>query len=71
MSDMDAPALTQSQFERLLTEEELAAHLHVELTLLERNRRSGLGPPHVRVGRRTIRYRPADVERWLGAKACA
>jgi predicted DNA-binding transcriptional regulator AlpA len=54
--------------ERLITEEELAQLLHVDLQKVERLRSRREGPPVVRVAPRTIRYRPADVERWLTSR---
>lgn len=52
--------------ENLLTPEQLAAFLQVKESALVRWRRPEVadGPPFLRVGR-AIRYRKADVERWL------
>ncbi len=65
---MDTPDTSLPSIERLLTEEELARVLHVELQQVEKMRARREGPPVVRVAPRTIRYRPADVERWLAAR---
>jgi excisionase family DNA binding protein len=48
----------------LLTIDELAAYLDVPVTTLYLWRSRGQGPPGLKVGRR-IRYRAADVTRWL------
>jgi predicted DNA-binding transcriptional regulator AlpA len=50
--------------ETLLTQREAASVLRLSERTLERMRVSGLGPKHVRCGRRSIRYRPCDVEAW-------
>ena len=51
----------------LMTEAELAAELGVCRRTVTRWRVTRSGPPHVRLGR-AIRYRAADVERWLAAR---
>jgi hypothetical protein len=68
LAPMDMPATSAAPLERLLTEEDLARLLHVELQQVERLRVRREGPPVVRVAPRTIRYRPADVERWLASR---
>lgn len=50
--------------EKLLSVEELAELLGVPRATLYRWRYVGSGPPGITVGRH-VRYRPADVERWL------
>ena len=50
--------------ERLLSPEEVAAFLGVPVKTLYQWRYKGGGPRGLRVGRH-LRYRPADVERWL------
>jgi hypothetical protein len=47
----------------LWTLEETAARLRVKKRQVQR-----LGVPAVRLGHRTLRYRPADVERWLAER---
>src|SRR5215831_9915118 len=49
----------------LLTPQAAAARLFVKPTTLERWRRAGRGPRCVRIGRRVIRYRVTDVDRWV------
>ena len=53
--------------DELLTAHEVAAWLKVTLHHLYRLRARGLGPAHVRVGTgdRAVRYRRAEVARWL------
>lgn len=65
---MDTPATSAAPLERLLTEEDLARLLQVELQQVERLRARREGPPVVRVAPRTIRYRPVDVECWLASR---
>ncbi len=62
---METHTGTQQEVGRLLTEQELAEHFNVEPTLLERQRKAGYGPPFIRIGPRTIRYRPEDAVQWL------
>ena len=49
----------------LITPEAAARRLAVKMTTLERWRRAGVGPRCVRIGRKVIRYRAADLERWI------
>jgi excisionase family DNA binding protein len=51
--------------EELMTEEQVAKLLAVSWHTVYRLRVSGEGPPWIRVGKRAIRYRRRDVERWL------
>jgi excisionase family DNA binding protein len=48
---------------------ELADLLRVSVSLLERWRAAGDGPRFVRLGRRVLRYRKADVDAWLLERA--
>jgi excisionase family DNA binding protein len=50
--------------EGLLTEQDAAELLQVELSTLRRWHREGTGPPCLKIGRQ-VRYRQAAVERWL------
>ena len=50
---------------RLLMPGEVANLLGVKPKTLEAWRASGEGPPHVKVGRKLIRYDPADVAIWM------
>jgi predicted DNA-binding transcriptional regulator AlpA len=50
--------------EDLLTEEEVAALLHMSVPMVRRLHKEGAGPPFVEIGRQT-RYRQAVVRRWL------
>jgi predicted DNA-binding transcriptional regulator AlpA len=54
--------------DRLLTIEQLAAHLQVPVKTLYDWRHRGIGPKGLRVGR-YIRYRPADINSWLDTRA--
>ncbi len=50
--------------EGLLTEQDVAELLQVELSTLRRWQREGAGPPCLEIGRQ-VRYRQAAVERWI------
>lgn len=50
--------------DRLLTPQEVADQLGVPLRTLYNWRTSHVGPRAVRVGKH-LRYRPAEVERWV------
>lgn len=52
----------------LYTPEELAKYLKVPLKTIYRWNHTGTGPRPCPVGRH-VRYRPADVEAWLSARA--
>jgi excisionase family DNA binding protein len=53
--------------DELLTEQELATLLKVAVRTVRRWRVEGSGPPALRIGR-VVRYRRADVDRWLAQK---
>jgi predicted DNA-binding transcriptional regulator AlpA len=46
-----------------------AEMLGIGYTTLRRMRMRGDGPPVVVLGSRLVRYREADLERWLAARA--
>ncbi len=50
---------------RLLTEGEVANVLGVRPKTVQAWRAAGEGPPHIKVGRKLIRYRPGDVAIWM------
>lgn len=52
---------TAPVIDRLLTEQETAEILRWDPKTLQRRRWLGLGPPFVRIGERTIRYRARDI----------
>ena len=52
-------------FARLMTTEEAADFLGLSKSTLEHWRTVRTGPPFVRVGARSIRYRLEDLEAWL------
>ncbi len=49
----------------LLNERQTAEYLGVTPRALQAWRTRGGGPPYLRVGHRTIRYHPADLDAWL------
>jgi len=51
----------------LLTEEEVALHLHVSLAALRRWRLEGRGPRFIKVSA-LVRYRPEELEQWLASR---
>ena len=51
----------------LLTAEQLAPFLGTTIAQLAQQRFRGDGPPFVRTGARSVRYRWSDVEAWLDA----
>ena len=50
---------------RLLTEGEVANVIGVRPKTLQKWRAAGEGPPHIKVGKRLIKYRPGDVAIWM------
>lgn len=52
----------------LLTSAELARALRVSVSTVERWRFERCGPVPIRLGYRTVRYRRADVARFLAAR---
>ena len=53
----------------LLTSSQVAEMLHITEEGLRRWRYRGKGPPCLRLGPRTLRYRPEDVAAWLEEQA--
>lgn len=51
----------------LLTETEVAKHLHVSVACLRRWRLERRGPRFLKIGS-LVRYRPEDVEDWIDAR---
>lgn len=52
----------------LLTTKEAADFLGVTPRFLENRRCIGGGPQYVRISRRVVRYRRADLDRWIQEK---
>jgi predicted DNA-binding transcriptional regulator AlpA len=61
--------LSDESQNQLLSERQLAAELGLAPATLRKWRARNAGPPFIRLSRRAIRYRRADVERWLAANA--
>lgn len=51
--------------DELWTPKQYAAYIGVTVQAAAAQRHRGTGPRYVRIGARTIRYRPADVIAWL------
>ncbi|MFG0251291.1 MAG: helix-turn-helix transcriptional regulator [Phycisphaerales bacterium JB038] len=66
----DAPA-SPILGEPLLAPAALATELGVTTKTLERWRMTGDGPPFLRISRKVIRYRKADVEAFLAGRVAA
>ena len=54
-----------------LTEQEFSERYNVPTRTAERWRRTGDGPPYVRLGPRRIAYRLSDCEAWAAARTYA
>ena len=52
---------------RLINDKELAHKLGIGVQTLRNMRARRQGPPYIKIGRRTVRYREADVEKFLSA----
>jgi hypothetical protein len=55
--------------DELLDTRTLARLIHVSVQWLEIGRCSGYGPKFVRINKRVVRYRVADVLAWLHARS--
>jgi predicted DNA-binding transcriptional regulator AlpA len=51
----------------LLSEDEAAKAIGLTPRFLTERRRTGDGPPYVRVSARCVRYRPEDIEQWAAS----
>lgn len=56
--------------EKLLTNTDVAKLLGIAPRSLEQMRHKGTSPPFVRISSRCVRYRMADVERWIAERLC-
>lgn len=52
----------------LMNEEEAAEFLNVSVYFLRSRRVKGGGPPFLKLGTRTVRYDPDDLEGWLAER---
>jgi hypothetical protein len=59
---------TEHQAGEYIDEDTLADRYLIPARTAQRWRGSGEGPPFVRLGRRRVLYRIADVEAWLAAR---
>lgn len=55
--------------ERLLSTEELAEFLGITTQRIHDMRYKGIGPPAIKLGHRTLRFRLSEVEAWLEDRA--
>lgn len=58
----------QQQLQRLLKTPEAAAYLGIAAATLETWRCRGGGPKYRKVGKRAVRYAPADLDAWLAER---
>jgi predicted DNA-binding transcriptional regulator AlpA len=65
---MPTPKPNTAERLRSIDTDSAAALLGVTRRHLEKLRQEGGGPPFVKVGRRCIRYRVRDIERWQDAR---
>ena len=49
----------------LLTELEAAEYMNVSVYSVARWRVNGTGPPYLKLGLKTIRYRREDIDNWM------
>lgn len=70
MPEQIAPKTSKGVDESLWSIGVLAEYLDVPEWTIRKWRAQGTGPPGLRVGRH-VRYRPADVRRWLDELAAA
>jgi predicted DNA-binding transcriptional regulator AlpA len=61
--------LTAPAPEPLLTTAQAAAVLGFHPSYLAKARLSGSGPRYLKIGGRSVRYRPGDLDAWLADKA--
>lgn len=54
--------------EKLLKEYQVARLLNMSLGVVRKWRKEGSGPPYMRIGNNTIRYRESDIKVWLKSK---
>ena len=57
--------------EKLLTAPEVAEQCGMTVDAFQRMRHRGDGPVEIRLGHRTLRFRPEDVRDWLAARSNA
>jgi predicted DNA-binding transcriptional regulator AlpA len=54
--------------EELWTTQQVAAFLQLSERTLEESRTTGNGPLFVKLSRKAVRYRPADVHNWIASR---
>ena len=55
---------------KYMTTAQAAEYCNIKVKTLERHRQNGTGPACIKVGPRTIRYRPSDLDAWMDAGLC-
>jgi predicted DNA-binding transcriptional regulator AlpA len=60
-----APSEPASPADALLTPQQTADYTGLAITTLQRQRTEGTGPKFVKLGKRRVAYRLADVQTWL------
>jgi predicted DNA-binding transcriptional regulator AlpA len=70
-TDQHATRIVGSAGPALLLPQDVAEQLGVSRKALERWRCTGEGPRFVRLGHKTIRYRPEDIDAFIGGNVRA
>ena len=53
---------------RVLRTPESARYIGWSISTLEKSRRTGTGPPFIRIGVRAVGYRVTDLDRWIATR---
>lgn len=62
--------MTTDEYDKLLSQQEVAAWTGMSSAWFEQNRFKGKGIPYVKLGR-SIKYRTSDVQKWIDAHVVA
>lgn len=66
------PAVDPADLDRLMTRRETADRYNLGMRFLELAAHKGFGgPPYIKLGSKTVRYRVRDVEAWLTSRMVA
>lgn len=60
--------MNSGAIESLLNEKEVAKILNLSLMMIRVLRRTGYGPPFIKIGK-SVRYRPDDIREFIGSIA--
>ena len=68
MAQQNSTVVSDSQPEPLMTAKQLSTYLGVPPSTIYAWRLDGNGPPCIRLGKASFRWRPGDVEAWLAER---